>query len=335
MPEYTDWGSDFEWTQSGKQEDKWGRSKAAAKGAAAGAGGGIFGAAIGAGIGALTYKQPTLSEAEAYAMNYDKLKSSGLQEFGAKSMGRGFQGIGDYADAVKAFQAGGPPGMSELQGTIGDAQRVAGKLEGYRPERLDRALGEERDYIANVNTNINPLALRQRKQADAASRLRAGNMNLSEYQRGTLNRQDRQGAEQAIAEQGVGMVEGGRGRIAGMSGQADQLVNQALQSAMQGQLGIGRLKEVMAQLPMQYQSLLLSHLGQIPGMYQQFGNQFNPNQNQYDAAKQGGRQGTDWAKLASDAYGAYSAYKSGGGSSSSGGGKQPNTPDNQGSYGRS
>jgi hypothetical protein len=325
MPNYNDWGSDFKWSDE-KGKTNWGAvGSGALSGAATGTAimpgvGTVVGGLVGGALGYFGNRGKTLSQAEQLAQNYDTLQNRGLKEFGAQSTGRGFQGIGDYADAVKNFQAQGAPNMSALGGTIGDAQRVAGKLERYSPERLDAERAEEKAYAANVNTNINPLALRQRKQADQASLLRKGNPNLSEYQRGTLNRQDRQGAEQAIAEQGVGMVEASRGRQAQMAGQADSLVNNALQAAMQGQLGIGQLQTIMAKLPMEYQGMLLSALGQIPGMYQNFTQQFNPNPNQYNAAQQGGKQGTDWAGLIGKGVDIYKSYQGGGSSRGGGGG---------------
>ena len=319
--DYTNWGSDIKW-QGQTTPGKGGAG--ALQGAATGAqiGTSIM-PGIGTGVGAilggvggwlLGRRPKQLSDAEQLAINWDKLKGAGLKEFGGQALGGAWQGIQDYTGAVKDAMAQGVPGLSELYGGIGKAEATAGKLENYKPERIDTTLGEERANLGRIGNRASQATLPVFAQADAQRRMLEGNANLSAAQKALMGGQASRAAAAQAAQAGVGLEEGARGRIADLSKTGDMLAEKALADALAGRVSLTQAYAAASEQGQRAQQYFLSALQQIPGMYEKFLSQFEPNPNQYKAAQAGGRDsGTaqNLSDLANAAGQAWTSYRNG------------------------
>jgi hypothetical protein len=286
------------------------------QGASAGSAFGPWGAAIG-GIGGALFgglQKKQLSDAEQLATNWDILHNKGLKEFGGQALGGAFQGIQDFSGAVKDAMSKPVPGLSELYGGIGKAEATAGKLENYKPERIDRNLAEERANLSTIGNRASQASLPIFSQADAQRRMLEGNANLSGAQKALMGGQASRAAAAEAGKQGVALEEGARGRIAGLSQAGDQLVQSALAAALQGRVSLTQAYSQAAQLGQGAQQFFLSALQQIPGMYQKFLAEFQPSSAQYGAAAQGGKDSGfmgNLSNLAQQGAQAWTSYKNG------------------------
>jgi hypothetical protein len=318
MPnDWTSWESNIKWSDDKSKGNRWGGAlSGAGTGASIGSTFGPIGAGVGAlvgGIGGALFGGPKeLSEAEKLANNWDALKGAATKQFGGQGISGMWGGIQDFQGALKEW-GGKVPGLEQLYGSLGQGSAAAGQLMNYKPVRIDKAIGEEEAYRQNVNTNVNPMALRQRKQADQAALMRKGGPATGAQQQ-LMNRSDRQAAEQAIAEQGVGMIEGSRGRTAQLSQMGDQLVQRALEAGGNLYANLAQGYATASKLGLEGQTAYLEGLMKVPGLYQNFLAFLQPNQNQYDAAKAGGKDSGIWnslTQLAQTGAQAYQAWKGG------------------------
>lgn len=313
--DWSNWGSDIKWSPT-KTGGGWGGAASGAmQGASAGSSFGPWGALVGGIGGALLGSRPKqLSDAEQQVNNWDAMMNKGLKTFGPQSLGGAFGGIQDFQGAVKDAMGKPVPGLSELYGGIGKAEGRIGQMAAYKPERIDQNLAEERANLSTIGNRASQASLPIFAQADAQRRMLEGNANLSGAQKALMGGQASRGAAAEAGKQGVALEEGARGRIAGLSQAGDQLVQRSLEAAMQGQVSLTQAYAQASQLGQGAQQYFLSALQAIPGMYQRFLGELQPGQNQYAAAKQGGKDSGlmgNLSQLAQQGASAWSSYKNG------------------------
>lgn len=274
------------------------------------------GAVLGGIIGFATGGPEDISDAEQRVANWDRLSNWGMKEFGQGAVEGQAKSIQDYAQGVQDFRANGPDLSGMARGSA-SAERVAGKLENFQPRRIDRQMRDERGIMeSGYGSVVNPAMLTSNQQFDQARKAMAADPNLSSFQRARLQSEGQRGLAQTNAQLQGEAIQGGLGRLSQLAQSGDQLVQQALANAGNLYTSVAALERDLAMLPLEHQRMGLELLARQPQMFQNFLSQFKPGGEQYRAAEQGGRTGTDWGALAQQGAQAYSAYKSGGGGGS-------------------
>ena len=322
--------ADFQFSDWFTPGDTWGQTKGkgnrlggAASGALSGAAAGTaiapgIGTAIGAvggGIlGAISGGPKELSPGEQWVNNWDVLGNQALQTFGPEAIGRSWQGIQDWDQALSDFQAMGPPDTSGAEAAANQVGANINALSNFSPRRIDRQIGDWRKLMqTGMGSIVNPSMLAANQQSQEAMKAIGANPMLSAQQRQLMQTQQQRSLAQTNAMQQGQAIQAGMSAIDDLAKTGDTLVLKAKEAAASLGMSFAQLKLQLAAFPYEYQMKLISLLAQRPQMYMSFMQQFAPGQNQYGAAQQGGRTGFDWMGAIQKGAEIYKGIKGGGG----------------------
>jgi hypothetical protein len=272
---------------------------------------------IGGGIlGALSGGPKELSPGEQWVNNWDVLGNQALQTFGPEAIGRSWQGIQDWDQAISDFQAMGPPDTSGAEAAANQVQGNINALSNFSPRRIDRQIGDWRTLMqTGMGSIVNPSMLAANQQAQEAMKAIGANPMLSAQQRQLMQTQQQRSLAQTNALQQGQAIQAGMSAIDDLAKTGDTLVLKAKEAAASLGMSFAQLKLQLAAFPYEYQMKLISLLAQRPQMYMSFMQQFAPGPQQYGAAEQGGRTGFDWMGAIQQGADIYTGIKGGGNTS--------------------
>lgn len=297
-PFATSWTQDINWSPTRTEGNRWGSAASgAASGASTGAtvsGGNPYATAGGAiigGIGGFISGGPKdISEPEQLANNWSALGNAGLKQFGGQAIEGQFNAIGDYMEGIQDFRNMGPPDTSGAQAASNNIGQAAGKLMNYKPERIDadRAMWD-RVMEGGMGQVVAPQFLAANQQAQEGRKQIAANPFLSGQQKQEMMNSGQRALAQGNAMTQSQLISQGLTQKGQLGAQGDSLVMQAMSNAGRLFASQAQFELAISKVPYEYQYMAMQLLAKAPAMFQDFLAQFNPDQNQYNAAMAGGR----------------------------------------------